>query len=77
MRKATLAKVKDDLSRYLILAEKDEVIITKHGKPAGVLIGLKDEDEWFEYKLIHDPKFLNRATKAREDIVKGKGILLS
>ena len=69
--------MKDDLSRYLALAEKDEVVITKHGKPAGVLIGFKDEDEWFEYKLIHDPRFLNRVSKARDDIAKGKGTLLS
>jgi len=29
-----LAKVKDDLSRYLRLAEDCEIVITRHGKPA-------------------------------------------
>jgi prevent-host-death family protein len=29
----------DRLSEYLDLAEKEEIIITRHGKPAGVLIG--------------------------------------
>jgi hypothetical protein len=27
------------------------VIITRHGKPAGILIGFESEDEWFEYRL--------------------------
>ena len=28
---------KDDLSKYLRLAESEEIVITKHGKPAGIL----------------------------------------
>ncbi len=39
MKKVALSEVKDDLSRYLRLAEKEEVIITRHGKPASLLIG--------------------------------------
>src|SRR2546428_6837512 len=39
VRKAALAEVKDDLSRFLRLAESEEILITRHGKPAGVLIG--------------------------------------
>ena len=30
---------KDDLSRVLRMAESEDVVITRHGKPAGVLIG--------------------------------------
>jgi hypothetical protein len=26
-------------------------VITRHGKPAGVLIGFSSEDDWFEYRL--------------------------
>lgn len=76
MRKIALSEVKDDLSRYLHVAEKDDVIITKHGKPAGVLIGFKDEDEWFEYKLTNDQRFLRRIASAREQIAKGRGVTL-
>jgi len=39
MRQVALAEVKDDLSRFLRLAESEEILITRHGKPAGVLIG--------------------------------------
>jgi len=38
-------RVKDDLSRFLREAETQEVVITRHGKPAGVLIGFKSEDD--------------------------------
>ena len=76
MKQAALSEVKDDLSRFLRKAEKDEVIITRHGRPAGVLIGFADEDDWFEYKLMHDPRFLKRVARSREQIAQGKGIRL-
>jgi prevent-host-death family protein len=43
MRHVALAEVKDDLSRFLRLAESEEIVITRHGKPAGVLIGFESE----------------------------------
>ena len=76
MKKISLSEVKDDLSRYLQLAEGEEIVITRHGKPAGVLIGFKTEDDWFEYRLERDPQFLQRIDKARSDIRAGKGIRL-
>ena len=74
MKKAALSKVKDDLSRYLRLAEKEEVVITRHGRPAGVLIGFESEDDWFDYKLENDPRFLQRIEAARQSLRTGKGI---
>jgi len=55
MKAVALNEVKDDLSKYLRLAEKEEVIITRHGKPTGILIGFASEDDWFDYRLRHDP----------------------
>jgi len=49
-----LARVKDDLSRYLREAEHQEVVITRHGRPAGVLIGFASEEDWFDYRLEND-----------------------
>ena len=40
-----LAEVKDDLSRYLRLAEEEEILITRHGRAAGVLIGFGSEGD--------------------------------
>jgi len=76
MKKVALSTVKDDLSRFLRIAEKEQVIITRHGKPAGVLIGFNSEDDWFEYRLENDPRFLKRIEAARRSIRAGKGVLL-
>ncbi len=74
MKRVALSTIKDQLSRYLRVAEKDEVVILRHGKPAGVLIGFKDEDDWFDYKLENDPRFLDRIEAARNSIRAGRGI---
>ncbi len=76
MKKIALSNVKDDLSKYLRLAAKEEVVITRHGKPAGVLIGFETEDDWFDFKLENDPRFLRRVEKARESLRAGRGIRL-
>jgi len=74
VKTAALSDVKNDLSKYLRSAEREEVVITRHGKPAGVLKGFASEDEWFEYRLLNDPRFLKRIEKARREIRAGKGI---
>jgi prevent-host-death family protein len=76
MKKVALSTVKDDLSRLLRMAEKEEIIITRHGKPAGVLIGFESEDDWFDYRLENDPRFLKRIESARTSVRSGKGIRL-
>lgn len=76
MRKAALSKVQDDLSKFLRLAEKEEVIITRHGRPAGVLIGFKSEDDWFDYRLENDRSFLRRVEAARQSLRAGRGVRL-
>jgi prevent-host-death family protein len=76
MRLAALAEVKDDLSRFLRLAESEEIVITQHGKPAGLLIGFETEDDWFDYRLEHHPEFLRRVAEARADVRSGRGVRL-
>jgi prevent-host-death family protein len=73
MKQVPLNEVKDDLSRYLRQAEGEEIVITRHGKPAGVLIGFKTEEDWFDYRLENDPRFLERIAAARQSIKSGKG----
>jgi len=76
VKKVPLSEVKDDLSRYLREAEDREVVITRHGKPAGVLIGFASEDDWFDYRLENDARFLARIEKARKSLRVGQGIRL-
>ena len=77
IKEVALSEVKDDLSRYLREAAEQEIIITRHGKPAGVLIGFQSEEDWFDYRLENDPRFLARIAKARESLRTGRGIKLS
>ena len=76
VQSVALAQVKDDLSKYLRLAAREEIVITRHGRPAGVLIGFASDDDWFEYRLEHHPEFLRRVAEARAAIREGRGILL-
>jgi len=76
VREVSLSEIKDDLSRFLREAESREIVITRHGKPAGVLIGFASEDDWLEYRLENDPRFLKRIAAARESLRSGRGVRL-
>lgn len=76
VKEVPLSEIKDDLSRYLHEAEKQEIVITHHGKPAGVLIGFESEEDWFEYRLEHDPRFLRRIEQARNSLRAGQAVRL-
>jgi len=74
MKKVAISKVKDDLPKYLRMAEDEDVVITEGGKPSGILIGFKSEEDWFDYQLESDPRFLHRIEEARQDLREGKGV---
>ena len=76
MKEVPLSEVKDDLSRFLKEAEKEQIVITRHGKPAGVLIGFESEDEWFDFRIENDPRFLKRIENARASLRAGRGTKL-
>jgi prevent-host-death family protein len=62
-----LTKAKVDLSSVIRDAEKEEVLITRHGRPAALVIGFADEDDWLEYRLLHDEKFLRSVERIWEN----------
>lgn len=76
VKEIPLSEVKDDLSRFLREAEKQEIVITRHGKPAGILIGFGSEDDWLDYRLENDPRFLRRIEAARSSLRAGRGVRL-
>ena len=76
VKEVPLSEIKDDLSRFLREAEKQDIVITRHGKPAGVLIGFESEDDWFEYRLENDSRFLRRIERARKNLRTGRGVRL-
>jgi prevent-host-death family protein len=76
MKMVALSEVKADLPRYLRLAEKEAIIITRNGKPTGILIGLADDDDGFDQRLENDPRFLQRIATARASVRAGNAVRL-
>lgn len=76
MRTVPLSEIKNDLSRFLREAEGEGILITRHGKPAGVLIGFQSDDDWFDWRLENDPRFLRRIESARASLRAGRGTRL-
>ncbi len=76
MKTHTMTEAKNDICSLIREAEKEEVLITRHGKPAAVVLGFHDEDDWFDYRLEHDEKFLKKIARAREEIREGQYVSL-
>ncbi len=72
MIKVPLSKAKENFSEFIKKAGKEEVVITIHGRPAAVIIGFEGEDDWLEYRLLKDEKFLERVAQSRQQYQKGK-----
>ena len=71
MKIASVKEVKDKLSQFLKTAEKEDVVITKNGRPNAVIHHL-GEDEIEDYLLEHDPKFRAKIDKRwKEYLSKG------
>lgn len=58
------------MSRYLMLAESEDVVITRHGRPAGVLLGVVPRRTGSTAVLNIIPR---RVAQARYDIAAGPG----
>ena len=76
MKQIALSEIKDNLPRFLREAAAEQIVITRHGRPAGILVGFASEDDWLDYRLEHDPGFLERIATARASIQAGRGVRL-
>ena len=74
MKQVSINEVKNDLSGYLELAEKENVVITRDGQPVGILIGLEDTEDWWEDLMIRDSRFEAEIAQARQSLKEGQGI---
>jgi len=72
----TMTEAKNDICALIREAEKDEVVVTRHGRPAAVIIGFADDDAWFDYRLEHDETFLRKIARARDQIKRGEFVSL-
>lgn len=67
-----LSELKDNLSSYVRKAAKEEIIITNHGKPVGIIKGFASEDDYLEYRLLNDPRFRRLVQQSRKEAKSGK-----
>lgn len=64
MKLIPLREAKEQLSEYVVAAQKDRVLITKHGKPSALIWGVEGYDiEDIVY--MTDPKFWGMIRKRR------------
>ncbi|HIJ66175.1 MAG TPA: hypothetical protein HPP77_09535 [Candidatus Hydrogenedentes bacterium] len=53
---------------------EEQNVVTKHGKPAGVHTGFATDDDWFDFQLENDPRFLKKIEESRASVRAGQGI---
>lgn len=76
MRFANVRELKNKTSEILRVAEKEEVIVTSRGKPTAIIKGISEED-FEDYLLENNPKFLAALEKAREEYTKFGGMSIN
>jgi prevent-host-death family protein len=69
---APLNQVKDSLSDFVNRACSEQVLVTRHGRPAAILIGFADEDAWLDYRMEHDDRFVQRMAESRAQAASGQ-----
>ena len=75
-----LADVKNRLSEVVDRLEREHgrVIITKHGRPAAVVLSIEDLEGLEEtLELLSDPKVVRRIKKANAELAEGKSATLT
>lgn len=72
MRKASIAAMKAHFSAYIRQSEKGPVVVTRKGRPVGVLLGVKDEDEIEQLILGYTPRLRPIVEAWEEHIREGK-----
>jgi len=72
---ASLSDVKAHFSEFLARCDAGPVIVTRNGRPAGILVRPpKDEEELDRFILAHTPRFRRLLDTARERIRKSGGV---
>jgi prevent-host-death family protein len=70
-----LAELKNKLSEYVerVEREHDRVVITKHGRPAAVVLSIDDLESLEEtLAILSDPSIMSDLAQARDDVAAGR-----
>ncbi len=73
MRFANLNELKKKTSEILKLAAREEVVVTSRGKPTAIIKGVS-EDDFEDYLLENNPKFLAALERARGEYIRFGGM---
>ena len=71
MKIASVADIKAHFSAYLRSAERAPVVVTRGGKPVGVLLAIDDEEELERLVLAYSPRLRTLLDAARRRIRAG------
>lgn len=75
MKIAPLADIKAKLSQYLDEAGSGgPVVITRNGRPVGVLVATADDDEIERLVLAYSPRFRAMLDRNRATVRAGRGL---
>ena len=72
MKTATIKEAKDQLPA--LMKSAGPVIVTHHGKPAGVIIGFATEADYLDWKIENDPRFRSLMEKSLVQKSAGKTV---
>src|SRR5437868_4175171 len=60
MKHVDLAETGKKLSRILRESNGEELVIVSGKRPIGCVHSFADDEEWYEYRLLNDPRFIRR-----------------
>lgn len=58
MKTVSIRDLRQNLTRYLRTLNGEGIEIQRHGKPCGALITFRNEDDVLDFRLAHDPHFV-------------------
>ena len=76
MKIVPLNEVKNRFSTYLELSKREDIVVTKNGRPAAILHAVTDED-LEDYLFESDPRFIARIEALRREFQRQGGTSLS
>ena len=76
MKIVPLNEVKNRFSTYLELSKREDIVVTKNGRPAAILHAVTDEDIE-DYLFESDPRFIARIEALRREFQREGGTSLA
>lgn len=72
MKTATIKEAKDQLPA--LMRSSSPVLVTRHGKPAGVIVGFASKADYLDWKIENDPRFRRMMHRSLAQAKAGKTI---